>query len=204
MATGEESHGGVSKAEVRTQEIVEHVGEAAARRVKEFLREYVGEGKPLSEEGLAEIVAAEREKAAAVYRMQREAGLANDEVSQTPGLTALLKLQPHSNGRDRRVFDLVPIQPEFSSPSIEEVKELDENTRLFALSLPEGVYHVDNFMYFYTKGRVFAGEVRGERDDSFALYPHQVVRVEGEGGELWQNPDYNPDGTKREAAEVIN
>jgi hypothetical protein len=204
MTTGEEPGESINKVEARTVEIARQVGDAAAYHAGEFLKEYVGVGKPISQEGYEAILAAERERAETKYRAHREAGLANEEISQAPGLTALLRLRPDSGGRDKRVFDLIPDQPAFSSPSIEQISEVDENTGLFALRLPEGVYHSDNFMHFLTKGNVWAGKIRGEREDSFALFDFQVVRIEGDNGELWQNPGYTPDGTKRETQEAIS
>jgi len=205
MTTGETPLEGVSKVEERTRELSASAGDQAAWSAAQLLVEYVSdEGTPLSREGYGAILAAEREKAAAKFIEEREAGLYNNETSEAPGLTAILRLRPDNEGRDRRALDLVPVQPEFNSPSIEDMGEIDENTRLFALTLPEGVYHADNFMSFYAKGEVWGGKIRGEGDDSFSLFPFQVVRIEGYSGELWQNPEYHPDGTKKTPQEFLD
>jgi hypothetical protein len=41
--------------------------------------------------------------------------------------------------------------------------------------------------------------VVGDRNDSFMIDHQNVVRVVGLEGDLWQNPRYNPDGTKRDS-----
>jgi len=166
-------------------------GESAALSAGDFLIEFVGEGKPLSQESYAAILAAKREEAAAKYTADREAGLLNDKHSTSPGLTAVIR--PHAE-----YFDILTLNEgprELTAPLVETIGEV-EDAPLYRMSLPEGLFEEDNMrIRFATTGAVDGRGIISSPDNSFNLNIFSVVRIEGDDGDLWQNTDYNPDGT---------
>lgn len=178
----------------RTRQQAEEVGHDAALTAANFLIEYVGEGRPLSREAYGVILASKRQTAAVRYAAEREAGLHNDKYSSAAGLTAIIWL----NGERFSVQELNAEQREFTSPLVEQIGEV-ENQPLYSMRLPEGLFEESNVgIRFLTRGIVDGhGLVHATaKDSSFILYHTSVVRIEGDEGDLWQNPDYNPDGTR--------
>jgi|SRR3989344_1640607 len=205
--TNHEGLGADSKIIERTRQLAEYRGDSAAAETKQYLSEYVGEGGILAQEQFNLVVADKRTKAIERYTAEREAGFHNDKISLAPGLTAVIR--PHESQLPE-ILALQPRQLDFSSPAIDEIGEVDGSIH-YKLRLPEGVYkEITTGLLFYRKGRVdyhddihnderFEGETAGETDRGKILLSHHfVVRIEGDEGELWQNPHYHPDGSPTE------
>jgi hypothetical protein len=133
---------------------------------------------------------AQREMGFAVQRYgeSRFAGRANDNGSKKPGLTAYVT--PEARDYVVEVFK----REGYGVPQIEEV-----TPELIAVRLPKGVYGMGlGGAQFFVDESDDNGDKR-KAEKPFVLRYKDVVRVEGDADELWQNHDYNWDGTRKES-----
>jgi hypothetical protein len=120
---------------------------------------------------------------------QRDAGLMNDEHSIAPGITALVK-----------DIDIECLEKIKDAPFALEEVESPEGW-LFRLSFPEGAYRLKKGVVELGGSAVFEnGEIIG-MSKHWSGAPDQIIRIEGHSGELWQNPDYYADGTRRDSSQ---
>lgn len=161
-----------------------------ARRAEEEIRSILSKHKDLIPNKTVDLIA-QRQAAAALieYRERRIRGLANDDSSQEPGLTAYLT----SQGRDRIVA--LCLSKGYPIPE----KHFQEITQeVVALRLPKGIYEMGG------GGCLFHQEADAVNDDNarkpFSAGYHEIVRIEGDANELWQNVNYTWKGTPRKAS----
>lgn len=187
-----EAFPGESKVEERTLSLARELADRRAFRMADLLIRYVSDEGPIPREGYRAILANEREEEVAEFLAKREAGLANDERSTSKGLTA-------------RIIEWT--EPFFTSEEVREMLAggyiLDDagqlgDLQLRTLTLPEGFYEETVVgIRFSVRGYVDETRVVGNMKDSFMIDRQNVVRIVGFNGDLWQNPRYNPNGTKR-------
>jgi len=133
---------------------------------------------------------AQRETSLALeeYGKRRLEGQANDNYSQQPGLTVYLTHQGSERVVEMCKREGYPI----TETQIEEVIP-----DLVALKLPRGVYGMGmGGAQFYQEASA-DWERSNRADKPFALGYDDVVRIEGNANELWQNVNYNWDGTPK-------
>lgn len=161
------------------------VSSVAEKKVRKLLS---GHSDLVSPETVDLIVQREVALALQDYGEKRLRGYANDDYSQQPGLTAYLTPQ----GRERVVEMCEREGYPIVDAQIEEV-----TTDLIVLRLPRGIYHMGG------GGAQFYQEVNtdwkqlNEANKPFTLGYDDVVRIEGDANELWQNAYYQWDGTPK-------
>lgn len=161
------------------------VARTAGQNVRELLRRH----EDLVGPGVIERIAqAEAELAGQEYIQRRIEGEANDSHSKRPGLTAYLTPQ----GCEKAIEICKKAGYAIPATQIEEIT-LD----LVALQFPKGVYGPGgNCMQFYQEADV-DWEPLTEAEKPFALEFQDIVRIEGKVSTLWQNRDYQWDGTPK-------
>jgi hypothetical protein len=158
------------------------------------LIKYVGDEGPIPREGYRAILANEREEAVTELLAMRESGLSNDERSTSKGLTALIIEGTESFFTSEEIREMLG-----GGYTLDDAGQLGD-LQLRTLTLPEGFYEETAVgVRFSVRGYVDEIRVVGDRNDSFMIDHQNVVRVVGLEGDLWQNPRYNPDGTKRDS-----
>lgn len=181
----------------RTAELAQHEANQARINAEIFLEPHLQAGR-LTEDQAKEIMEAEETNAIEEYILSRNNGLRNDNSSLiSTGLTIWLS----ARGKtciDSLERELRPIPEPCHTGSV------DDNNRgsdLYRLSLPLGAY-IDR------RGKVMIFE-EAELGNHVGVssrvvvsgrglmqLPYDgVVRIEGNGGELWQNFEFKPDGT---------
>jgi hypothetical protein len=178
--TGHERGGGVSKVEQRTARLAVEYGTTAAAKARQFLINHMQAGR-ISESQALEIMAAEKEAAEAKFRAEREVGLHNDLASLGAGLTATLT----KSGKERLEYQMklrgVPF--DLNAPSFDELPVLGGHSE-------ESLYQIT----FFTTSRQIASNVSWPLEPNIIAPKFDVIRIESVGGDLWQNPDYTPEG----------
>jgi hypothetical protein len=205
--TGHERGGGVSKVEQRTARLAVEYGTTAAAKARQFLINHMQAGR-ISESQALEIMAAEKEAAEAKFRAEREVGLHNDLASLGAGLTATLT----KSGKERLEYQMklrgVPF--DLNAPSFDELPVLGGHSEesLYQMTLPTGMYTAlkrdENDqstliehpyqITFFTTSRQIASNVSWPLEPNIIAPKFDVIRIESVGGDLWQNPDYTPEG----------
>lgn len=123
------------------------------------------------------------------YFKRRVDGYENDDYSQQPGLTAYLTPQ----GRDEAIKMCEHQGYSIAGAQIEEI-----TPNLIALRFPNGIYNTSGGgANFFLEASGGWGECTNTPDKPFFLDYNDVVRIEGDSNELWQNIDYNWDGTPK-------
>jgi hypothetical protein len=207
--TGHEQSGGVSKVEARTARFAEQWGKYAADKAERALREHVDAGR-LSPDQLAAIRQAEHDKEVAKWKADREAGKHNDPKSLSPGLTAIVT--DFGKKVTKEIMHRRGIPMDLNAPQFTVLfQHASDIELLYQMSLPSGMYTTlrENFMsgqgqepeiddpnhvIFYTLAAGTDLLIRSDTDNSIPVPRHGVIRVEGSEGELWQNPNYSPEG----------
>ncbi len=195
--------GGNEAVAKRTQKLAKDIGELAFDRAHKDLNRFIGSDEDDLKPNQVDSVA-KRQKARAIakYEKDRNEGLHNDKVSMAVGLTALVR----SSARNRIEEWLKSKPVTMFSPVLTEVGEA-EGKPLYKMRLPQGAFStVSSGIFFYPEARmphpgsIFNLQDRGhEFDERIALSQiSEVIRIEGDAGELWQSPYSNPDGTRRE------
>lgn len=161
------------------------VAQDAEQRAREFLDRH----PDLMAPEIADlIVQREAHLALQEYGKKRLEGHANDNRSKQPGLTAYLTLQGYE-----RVVEIC----ECEGYPIADTQIKKITTDLVALRLPRGVYSTGmGGIQFYQEANTDQSQFRGA-NKPFGLGYNDVVRVEGDANELWQNVNYQWDGTPR-------
>lgn len=183
---------------MRNLELAGEQGEVARVNARQFLTPHIESG--IVSDGVAnEIAAAEQVAASSKFVQERNAGKHNDHRSSIArGVTALLSghglnaVESQFIGRDAGLFD----------PAIEMVGEVEQEepyrlTKFYRMKLPSGIYHAEpnpTSIMFFMDGELSDG-LLARADGRFIVPVPGILRVVGGGGELWQNPDYNLDGT---------
>ena len=160
-----------------------------AKGAEQRARELLGRHPSLVAKEVVDLIA-QRESALALqeYGERRISGHANDNSSQQPGLTAYLTRQ----GRERVVEMCEREGYPIADTQIEEV-----TPDLVALRLPRGVYNMGmGGAQFYQEARA-DWEQSYKADRPFTLAYNDVVRIEGNANELWQNVNYQWDETPK-------
>ena len=142
------------------------------------------------------IASREGERAHAAMLQARAEGLANDNMSMTPGLVAYLTAE---GLRQLEQQAQSPAGPDYLSHYTAAMRRVGEDNNLFVLELPEGVYTdagsrcllTDRPSRSLSQGQAYRDE------QSFYVDFRGIVRIECDGGELWQNPHMSADGTPR-------
>ncbi len=197
MAGMEKPEGGDMVAERTTSLAVRHGESVFWTRIHD-LRLHVSAGR-LSPEVLSQIAAEEETVAIEKFRTEREAGLHNDTRSITKGLTALVRQYVKAHYESR----FPEPQASLMSPCFDEVAESDEGVRFYNMRIPDGVFVCDNegpTIHFYTAASHvgLSGIIPShEAKNRIPASQYDVIRIEGDAGELWQNPRYNSDSTLR-------
>lgn len=161
-----------------------------AKGAEQRVRELLGRHPSLVASEVVDLIA-QRETTLALqeYGNRRLDGHANDNYSQQPGLTAYLTRQ----GCERVVEMCEREGYAIPDTQIEEV-----TPDLVALRLPRGVYGMGmGGAQFYQEASA-DWKQSNKADKPFALGYNDVVRIEGEANELWQNVNYQWDGTRKE------
>lgn len=137
-------------------------------------------------------IVAEREKELAVqkYLEKRKAGLANDLNSKEPGMTLCVtqegKERLEKIGK-RRKFDVTFRQTVETRP--------DE----YLVEFPTGIF-AETFLEGFFAAETYQAKKHGAFESTkkrFNLRNEFIIRIEGKHGELWQNPNFNWDGSKK-------
>lgn len=152
-------------------------------------RELLGRHPSLVAGEVVDLIA-KREAALALqeYGKNRLDGHANDNYSQHPGLTAYLTRQ----GCERIVKMCEREGYPIPDTQIEEVTPY-----LVALRLPIGVYSMGMGSAQFYQEASSDWEQSHRANKPFALDYNDVIRVEGKINELWQNVNFQWDGTPR-------
>ena len=190
-----ESEPKIDKVAERTGEFAARVGESAFWVRVYDLKRHVEQGR-LDPDVLFEIASVEEQEAQEKYKAERDAGKHNDLMSEYPGLTALIKPQV----KEQYISWIKPITGgtiSFTDPTFEEVGSIDNP--LLQMRLAEGVFSIEEngiAMNFFVEAVTYNGTVmRGKEGTKFRASKWDVVRIEGDAGELWQNPGYKPNGS---------
>ncbi len=127
----------------------------------------------------------EGKKAAEDFISARLGGLANDNSSERPGLVLYVKPE---------VKDEIVEKRKERGEIIADAQIIEINPNLFSIIFPD-------IRYTESVGAVLFYKVAGEQDIShMALDFDKIVRIEGYKNELWQNRDYNWNGTTKQIA----
>lgn len=157
-----------------------------AKDAAQEARGFLGRHSSLVAPEVVDLIA-HREGASALqeYGKRRLDGHANDNFSQKPGLTAYLKPQ----GREKVAAMCEREGYPIADTQIEEI-----TPHLIAIRLPRGVYGMSmGGAQFYQEADT-DWEQSGRAEKPFALDYNDVVRIEGDSNELWQNVNYRWDG----------
>lgn len=160
-----------------------------AKGAEQRARELLGRHPSLVAGEVVDLIA-QREASLALqeYGKRRLDGHANDNFSHQPGLTAYLTPQ----GRKRVVAMCEREGYAVPNTQIEEV-----TPDLVALRLPRGVYGMGMGGAQFYQEASSDWEQSNRAEKPFALGYDDVVRIEGDANELWQNVNYQWDGTPK-------
>ncbi|KKR49647.1 MAG: hypothetical protein UT84_C0022G0010 [Candidatus Curtissbacteria bacterium GW2011_GWA1_40_16] len=166
--------------------------ESVANDTENRVKELLGRHQDLVAPSVAQqIIEREVSRAVQEYGAKRLEGRANDNYSKAPGVTIYM-----TNEAKVAISALFDREPGYSIPP-EQWRSLPNN--IWEVSFPRGIYSMGG------GGCQFYQEAdddfdRGRRDRvrrPFTAGYDDIVRVEGKSGELWQNANYNWDGTPK-------
>jgi len=167
-----------------------------AKYAEQKARELLGRHPGLVITKVANLIA-QREATLALqeYGKKRLDGYANDDYSQQPGLTAYLTPQSL-----KRVVKMC----EQDGNRITNIQIEEVTINLIALRLPRGAYVMGGGgAQFYQEANT-DWEQSHTADKPFLLDYNDVVRVEGDANELWQNINYQWDGTPKTIDKIFS
>ena len=187
----------------RTASLAAEHGELAAQEITRVLKRHIDSG--VVSKGIAETVAEDEAIAAsAEFIVERMAGNNNDKQNTVSrGVTALL----FETGKNQIDQDLPESRRTSSGPFFEEVGELPRDFDngiqypVYKLALPKGIFyaqhpnHRKDYIVFNTQGELYNDGTIFSIGQPFQAHDSDVIRLVGAGGELWQNPAYNLDGS---------
>jgi len=144
------------------------------------------------------IVEQERAKAINRYKAERETGRNSEHRSSAPGLSALAfngmrnwlnHIRENREGFDESTF------------TMEEVGETDGGETLYGVRMPEGGYEVfgGGAVRFFTKTEDGGTDllIPSLSGVTFNIEDTHIVRIETDGGDMWQHPRYTAEGEPR-------
>src|SRR3989344_2161281 len=160
-----------------------------AIRAEQSAREFLGKHADLIGQTVIDIVA-QRESALALdkYGQRRLEGHANDNWSRKPGITVYVT--PDAKEAVVRVFER-----ENYPVTQEQIEAVNPNT--WAFRFPRGVYGMGmGGCQLYLEASE-DWEKSNKAEKPFVLGYNDIVRVEGDANELWQDVNYQWDGTPK-------
>lgn len=177
----------MSELEPRTEILKGSVNEVAdnvEKTVREFLKKHEELGI-ITQKQVDKIAINERASAIGEYLTGRLEGRENDD-SGGPGITIFVT----EKGKE----DVVKNCSDYGYPILpEQIRQISQN--LWVLSFKRGIYYMGfGGAQFFQEGE---GPSQKGTVKPFTLYYSDVVRVETPDGHLWQNWDYNWDGTPK-------
>lgn len=164
---------------------VEQVIESKEKEVRELLARHTG---LVSADTINQIVEKEIKATRDDYRRKRLEGKANDQWSyEKPGITVVVST---------KVKDALLEICEKAAYPRQEAEEVAEG--IWYLKFPKGLYSAGGGgMQFYLEPGREKGQPMYKAKYPLATPYNDVIRVEGEGNYLWQNTNYNWDGTPK-------
>jgi hypothetical protein len=185
MAVGEQLLDDVAGLEKRAHELAMEAGSKAADQAGALLGRYV----ELVDPNVAERIEAEEfNRSFGATLEARESGRLNDTFSTAPGITIFMTREGFEGAKETAGDD-----SEYMGDYLATVEMMDEEGRLYALRLPEGGFYASMGFTFYGETTVDDLPLNGEKPFQFPT--EAIVRVEGDTGDLWQNVNFQPDGT---------
>lgn len=166
--------------------------EAVASRTQSEVSELLGRHKDLIPEGVAtQVVAREVTRAREEYASSRLEGHSNDNFSKTPGITIYMT--------DEAKVAISALFERESGYTIPAAQWRPLPNGVWEVSFDRGIYSMGmGGCQFYQEADANFNE--GGRDKvrkPFTARYDDIVRVEGKSGELWQNVNFNWDGTAK-------
>lgn len=190
-----EQAGTGDKIAMRTAELAEQRGELASLDARNFLASSL-EAEIISPSQAEAIVAQKRQEAIDQYIAERNAGLHND--IETGGLQTGLKAWVLAPERERieETLRQQGVDLTLHAPVIEAIEGGGESA-ICMMQLPLGFYTATSRgITFYTDAGSGSDYLNLNDVGRFRVSPNNVVRIEGDGGELWQNPELLPNGVR--------
>jgi len=164
----------------------DQVAQDAEKRVRELLVRHPSLVAP----GIIDLIAqAEAESARQEYIRRRNKGEANDYCSRQPGL--ILYLTPQ--GCDKAIEEFKQV----GYAIVPTTQIMKINSNLVALQLPKAIYGTGlETAEFHLEAEADYRQTN-KAEKPFELETGYIVRIEGSADELWQNKDYQWDGTPK-------
>lgn len=205
--------------DMRSKQMAYEFADEAARKELAKLEPYAD---LMVEGGLNSAVERARVRAAERMWAYREAGHSNDYENSLPGIWISGRLDYQKIMQlEQTLAEAANLKPEHASQSHLWVGTMDAaDTLAYRLHLPEGMFSVrltssnDNQtdLFIYVKSRInsagaivdasplglpmlWGGYVDQQKQQAVGI----IGRIEGADGSLWQNPGFNPDGSRRES-----
>jgi hypothetical protein len=190
-----------AKRAARTRALARQYAERGLENIDSWLLRATG-GDPAGSPGqLARIHAAERRRLVDEFRAQRHEGRHNDPASIGNGLVALV-----GPDVEKQVVEEYGGQPRFEGAySFEGRARLGSSLDWYQMRLPRGVFGHDpeeGRIDFYMDAEILPGLGFTEGVGRIGLNSVEVLRIEGDAGELWQSTFWTPDGTRNTAQTV--
>lgn len=193
MSTGETLSSAANAAKERSEAIAVEVAEKAAEAAAKMLERH----KELLGPGLIEqVVKIEWELARDEALQAREEGRMNDNRSIGLGFTAFItseaveRLRQYGQENDVAYFETY----------LSTAEAVEETADVYRIRFAEGVY-----MMGFGGASIYGKAVLQEpgywidEEDPMSIGYSHIIRIEGDAGELWQNWERNPDGSKKQA-----
>jgi len=190
MSTGEQVTGDRSgELSKRTFELAMGAGKAAADRAATFL----GRHSDVIEADVGKrIEASEFDRAFNRTKADRKTGHRNDNSSIAPGVTIYMSKAGFEEAMESaEKLD----EGSYFAEYMQTAQPVDDEGVLYTMRLPEGAYSMGwGGCTFYGEA-TFEDDMPAVREKPFSSPYDAIVRIEGDSGELWQNYNFQPDGS---------
>lgn len=193
MSAGEIDRERIKEAtQERTQRLAGEAGQSAIAAAQEFLDRHAD----LIDHDAAAMIK-DREFATAYKDVEtgRQEGRLNDECSEAPGLTLFLTGDAVARLRERAVERTE--EAPYLAGYVTAIEPVDPDGTVHSLRLPMGEYAVPSGMGAIQIHGIVVPERSPSLHHPILLGLEEVVRVEGDSGEVWQSPWLMPNGTPR-------
>lgn len=189
MSVGELSGGDVKKAaNERTAKIASEAGSTALTKARELLTRHTDLLDPAL---ITQIGNREYHRAYAEAETARAEGRMNDDYSQAPGLTVFFTREGFEGLTEATRKD---DETSHLAGYLADIQPADPDSTVYSLRLAQGMYAMGwGGCTFYGEATPNGNQLN--REKPFSAPYDAVVRVEGDSGELWQNVNFQPDGT---------
>ncbi|HUD08353.1 MAG TPA: hypothetical protein VMQ52_04705 [Candidatus Saccharimonadales bacterium] len=196
-----EDLGGNEAVGKRTKQLAQRPARIAEIVIRGFLDDFTGDDGVITQGQLAKIITGVRKKSVDKYTEERNLGMHNDMISTQTGLTALIRFD-----RVKESFNAwLEMHPEGPHTATLVENSQADGDPLYVLTLPEGAFQAfDTHVRLYPEAQIIEDQIRDpngkefERHDRISLSTvAEVIRIEGQGGELWQSLFFSPDGTEK-------